>query len=830
MLTSRSSPVLWIARLVVRVVLVAVILSIIVLAVAYLLARQSLPEYSGTHQVDGLMRPVSIVRDAYAVPHIYGADDADVFFGLGYAHAQDRLWQMLLNRATVQGRLSELFGSRSIDFDRRLRVLGLARAAESDYRQLPAEAKSVLRAYTAGVNARLTRISEHPLGRGAPELLLFGGSELEKWRPEDSIGMIKLMAWRLSGGARNEILHARLLNKLLPERVYDLLPPYPDAGLVTVPSAASLPPDHDQQPEALGTADAFAPSLFGEPQLGGASNAWAAHGSRTATGAPLLATDPHLSLSVPGIWYLAHLELTTGGVIGATIPGLPAIVIGRSDKVGWGLTHAYLDDQDIYIEKLDPDNPNLYRTPDGWDTMKVQEEEIHVRGRAEPVILSRQVTRHGPVLPEDLYPLQEAIPPGHVATLRWAATEPGDRTFHAAIRLMRAKSLDTAIHALRDYGAPTQNVTLADQNAIALVVAGRAPLRAADHRTQGQRPAPGWEARNDWQGFIPFAELPRAVRPENGIVANANNRTTSRPFPYHLTHRWAHPYRFRRLQDRLSERQFHTQESFRSIQNDIVSDMAIGLLPLMVDAIAGSTAAPAHPLRADALRRLSQWDGTMDARFPEPLIFVAWLTTLGQQLHTDETQELAGELGGLRPQFVERVLRNISGAGTWCNVLGSEPVETCEEIAASALDEALAQLENEYGSSVASWRWGRAHPAVHSHLPLGYFGRIPSWMFNLEHESSGGNYTLQRAQHRGNDVTGFQNVHAAGYRAIYNFAAPRQSDYIAGTGQSGHFLSPHYRDLNELWQVDGYLPMSMDRSDVDVGSVGTLQLIPTLDE
>ncbi len=783
---------------------------------AYLLARQSLPDYEGQHAVKDSGAPVRIVRDVHAVPHIYGETDGDVLFGLGYAHAQDRLWQMLINRAIVQGRVAERVGSLGLPFDRRMRILGLYEAAQRSLKRLPPDAVADLDAYAAGVNARLRFLASKPRGRGAPELFLFGNVPVDPWTPADSLAVIKLMALNLSTALWDEIGRARLLNALPLERARDLTP-------VDSAVEVAVRPGITPSPGAL--ADGWPGGRFG-----GASNAWAVDGSRSSERRPLLATDPHLGFTAPTIWYLARLELDgTGGVIGATIPGLPAVVIGHNARVGWGLTHAYADDQDLYLEMPHPDDPQRYRTPEGWAAFETREERIRVRFQEDDEILLRRATRHGPVLPPEVFGLEGLAPSGLLHALRWTALDPDDSSYLAARQLMRASSVEEAIAALESYTVPMQVVTLADREAIARQVAGRAPLRRADSPSRGQVPGEGWDPRNDWQGSVPYVKLPSVKRPPSGQVEHANNQVADTPFPERIAHAWPAPYRHQRLLDLLGEREYHSQQGFRVMQNDTRSLMATTLLPLMRGAIAEpgeeETAEPTP--RKQALKELWEWSGDMDAGSAAPLIFTAWLERLTDELVRRQLGDgaRAQRLAYDPAQFVESVLLDESGAAWWCDHPGTTFVESCGEAVAIALDGALADIELAYGESVADWRWGRAHRARHSHLPLGFIWPLDS-LVNLSHEMSGGAHTLQRAQHNSDGVK-FDAVHGAGFRAIYNFAQLDRSDYVTSTGQSGHFLSPHYQDLGQLWRKGAYHRMSLNPADANLGSVGTLVLTPS---
>ena len=798
------------------------------LALAYYLAARSLPDYGAGHAAEGLSAPLEIVRDEHAVPHIFAASDADAFFALGWAHAEDRLWQMEVHRRLVQGRLAELFGPDALPVDRSMRALDLDGYARAAVAQQGPEALAVLEAYAAGVNARIRAVNENALGRGAPEFFLFGEGGLAPWTPADSLGIVKLMALRTTASARLEARRARLMANLTPQQVADLDPAYPDRGLIALPAFSDL---YDTITFPAERAEAPPNPYSPFPPIGrtGASNAWAVAGDRAATGAPLLATDPHLWLSAPGVWYLARLSSPGYAVIGATIPGLPAILIGRNARFGWGLTTAQVDDQDLYIERIDPENPERYLTPEGWVPFETRTETIRIAGGGGETLTLRR-TRHGPVMPPgaDL-DFSSVTPAGHAVALAWTALTAEDRALDAALALMRAGSIEEAEAGLSGHVAPAQNVVMADAQGVGMVVAGAVPLRSAESRTRGRVPSLGWLPENDWQGMMAREALPRAIRPRSGAVANANNRTTNAPFPEHLGFDWAPPYRIRRIAQRIGDREFHTRDSFMELQTDIVSDMARAVLPLIArDLWWGEPPAgdgPLAGLRAEALERLADWNGAMSEYDPEPLIFQAWMRHLTRRLTEDELGVLFADVDGPRPLLVERVFHDVDGAGGWCDVVKTPEVETCPEIARRALDDALAELAARYGDSMAGWRWGEAHRAVHRHGPLG-LNRLLGLLVNISHETSGGDYTVNVGKTPGRGREPDANVFAAGFRAVYDFADLDRSVFVIATGQSGHPLSRHYEDIGRLWRRGDYLPMSLNPDDARAGALGVTRLRP----
>ncbi len=814
-------------RWLVRITSGLILLVLAAIGLIYYLASQSLPDYDQTLEVQGVSAPVEIIRDTANVPHILGETDPDVFFGLGFAHAQDRLWQMTVMRRTAQGRLSEIFGARTVPIDkllRRLDLYGLAHRsldAQDDY------TKAALRAYAAGVNARLNQINEDALGRGAPEMFLFN-APVSPWQPGDSIAVIKLMGLQLSGHLQDEVLRARtslMLND--PERLADILPDVPGPGIAALPEYAKLFPGLPRY--AAGTDMPDTPlSPFPKRGLAGASNAWAAAPARSASGGTLLANDPHLGFTAPGIWYLAHLGLKNGGVIGATIPGIPAVMSGRSDRLGWGLTSSYLDDQDLHIEQLNPDNPEEYLTPDGYKEFRTRPSIIEIKDEA-PITLTLRWTENGPVLPGSHYDLETVTPPGHVVSLSWTALSPNDTSMTASMGLMNANSVSEAIETAELFISPSQNLSLVDTDTIGMKLIGAMPQRDLRNQSRGRIPTPGWIEANRWQGRLPYANNPEFVSPVGGLLGNTNNKIIDRPFPNHVSYEWGDTQRVHRWERLMQSREVHTRDSFIEAQLDTVSFTARSLLPLIGADLwfTGESAPEGTPERQRqiALSLLADWNGEMNEHLPEPLIYAAWLRALQIRLIADELGPLASEYKHVEPLFIERVFRDIDGASIWCDVRQSAPVETCTDMARLALDDALIWIAENYGRALETLRWGDAHQATHDHPVL---GEVPvlRYFVNIRQSTSGGDNTLLRGRTSGEGPDPFQNVHGAGYRGVYDFADPDSSVFITSTGQSGHFLSRYYDDQAQLWRRGEYIPMSLDIDLARAAAVGVTNLVP----
>jgi penicillin amidase len=810
-----------------RAFVALLVIGALVLLVIYYFVSRSLPDYNATWAVPGISAPVEIVRNNSDVPHIFATTDNDAYYALGFAHAQDRLWQMTLLRRTVQGRLSEMFGEKTLKTDELMHRLDLYNLALSSVAAQDDYTKAALQAYSAGVNAWIEEVNKNALGRGAPEFFLFS-SQIDAWAPADSIAIIKLMALQLSSHLDSEVLRAEMSMTVSPARLKDILPDDPGPAIAALPQYSELMPGVvPGDPHRMAELDQPL-SPFHSAGLAGASNAWAASPSRSAAGGSLLANDPHLDFTAPSIWYLARMHLASGDVIGATIPGMPLVLLGRSEKLGWGLTSSYLDDQDVIMEKVNPANPEQYMTPSGPKDFTTRRTIITVKGAA-PVTITQRWSEAGPILPGTHYDLNTVTPPGTVPALEWTALDGADTSMTAAMALMRAHSVDEAITAAAGFVAPAQNLMVVDAKNIAMQLIGKMPKRDVANETQGRMPAPGWQGLNRWEGFLPYSDNPMVKNPPSGLLGNTNNKITDKPYPNNVSFDWGDTQRIQRWLTLMKTREVHTRDSFIEAQLDTVSPTVRTLLPLIGKDLwfTGEAAPEGTPdrRRQDALALLAKWNGEENEHLPEPLIAEAWLRSLQDHLSRDEIGPLADVITHVNPDFIERVYRNVDGASVWCDVVQSAAVETCADIAKIALDDALLQLTEKYGPKIESWRWGDAHEATHDHPVLGDVPFI-HYFVNIRQSTSGGDNTLMRGETSGVGPNPYQNVHGGGYRGVYDFADPESSVFIIATGQSGHPLSRHYDDLSELWRRGEYIPMTLDPELARAGAVGITHLVP----
>ena len=765
----------------------------------FLWLRSSLPQVSGTLTIRGLAAPVEILRDANGVPHIFAETDTDAYLALGFVHAQDRLWQMDMLRRMGTGRLAETVGEPALKLDRMVRTLGFYRLAEHTFHSLDGEVQAALNAYADGVNAFLAKHE----GAWPPEFYLLD-YEPEPWLPRDSLVWGRLMALRLGTNWQSELMRARFLRQLEEDQIEALWPPYPAAAPVTIRTAL-----RDTPLESL-----WAALPHGELGIG-ASNAWVVDGRYTASGKPLLANDPHLGLGAPIMWYLARIETPDLSITGATVPGMPFHLLGHNGHIAWGLTTTYADTDDLFIERLDPDDPSRYLTPGGPRPFVRREELIKVRGGATVTLHVRESER-GPVLDSVLGEKADAVSrPGHVFTLAAPWLRVDDRTASAVYRLNRARGWDGFAAALTDFHAPTQNVVYADTTGtIGIYTSGRIPVR---REGDGYLPTPGWRAEGGWDGFIPFDALPHRRDPADGRLVNANNRVVDDSYPYFLSHEWGDDYRARRIADLLAGDGLQTADSAAAIQRDTVSYAARDLLPRIL------AAPPAGP-REEAVRGLlSAWDGTMDRTRAEPLLFTAWLRALNRRLYADELGVLFDSYWALRPGVVADML---AGDGTWCDDVGTDAAEGCDEVIAAALADAIRELSARYGEDMAAWRWGDAHYADLGHRVLRHVPFLGG-LVDLSLPSDGGDFTVNRAATAPRSAHApYAQRHGAGFRGIYDLSRLSDARFIIATGQSGNPLSRHFGDLVTRWRDGEYLHLGADRESLAAAGARRLVLRP----
>ncbi len=780
-------------RFVGRAFTALVLLVLVAATVAWIYLERSLPQLDGEAVVKGADAAIEIARDKEGVPHVFAKSERDGWFAVGYLHAQDRLWQMEVQRRVASGRIAEVFGERAYDVDRLMRTLGLARLGGRIVARADRETLAGLEAYAAGVNAYLASDPVLPI-----EFHVFRVKP-EPWKPADTVGWLLVMAWDLSGNWRTELGRLRLSAKLGPERAAELLPA--DPADRTRPWPDFKPLYAEMEPLAGSLLALYAPN---EAALG--SNSWVVAGSRTVSGKPLLANDPHLGLQTPALWYFVHVSTPERNLVGGTLPGSPCIVLGRNDHVAWTFTTANSDTQDLFVERIAPDDPESYLTPKGRQRFEVREEVIRV-GDDERRIRIRS-TRHGPVISDVVKQAGDAAPKGHVIALAWAALTEENATVRSGFALNRARNRAEFLEAARDFHAPHQNMTFADREGhIGFVAPALVPVRRADNEAMGRVPVPGWDAKYDWQGFIPFGELPAIQDPASASIVNANNKTVPPGYKPFLSAEWIPPYRADRIEELLGAERKHSLESFARLQADTRSRLVRELLPIAL------AARPEKDGGREAQALLRDWKGDMSVDSAAPLVFAAWYRELTRLVYADELGTLFQDSWDNRAPFMIAVMKGERGLDRWCDDVRTPGKETCGLAAARAFDFAAADLAKRYGEP-AKWRWGAAHFAAADHRP---FGLVPviSRFFNVSPETAGDAYSVNVGHFFIRDEgRPFANRHAPSMRAIYDFADLDRSLFMHSTGQSGNVLSPWYASFAERWARVEYVTIPTRRESI----------------
>lgn len=706
----------------------------------------------------GLTDQVEVLREPSGVVHIQAQNDNDLFFALGVVHAQDRLWQMDYQRRLAAGRLSEVLGQASLRQDILTRTLGLYRAAESAYQHLSPETKQVVDRYTAGINAYLA--TEPTLSQ---EFRLLNYKP-EPWQPADVLVGLKTQSLSLARNYQSELTRAqRLAQGLSLDRIEELLPPYPeDAPTILQASVPELPALAALRQESVQTSPLALQSIstFTDSPLGEASNNWVVSGSRTTTGKPFLANDPHLTLQVPSLWYIAHLKSPSFDVIGATFPGLPGVAIGHNRKIAWGITNVEADVQDLYVLEQTADSLG-YSYKGGVQPYQRRQETIQVQGAAAVVISVRESV-YGPVI-------SDALGLSQPLALRWVSLGSTDGTLEAFLNINRAENWEEFKTGLQSYVAPSQNFVYADiEGNIGYIAPGQIPIRQPGHT--GLNPVPG-NGEFDWQEFIPFEELPQVLNPAEGFIVTANNKVTPPTYPYSISRQWAEPYRAERIRELLLSKDKLSLEDMQTFQLDQVSLLYRNFRPILERL--DLTSEQARTWRD----RLLAWDGDTRPDSMEATVFEAWYTEL-----TRLPGAPVGQAYLSSPRFLLQALQNGDPA---CNQSGPG----CLDDAAQVLEQVLER----FGDSVP--RWGELHQANIAHPVLPINRQVPF---------GGDAYTVNVGPY--NPQT-FVMSFGPSYRQIVDLGSLDNSLFIYPIGQSGDQSSPYFDNLLSFWQQGEYLPM-----------------------
>ena len=806
--SSVSTPFSWsrlLRRLLIYGLLTVFVLTAGVIGGGYVYLRRSLPPVSETLTVAGLQTPVTVYRDALGIPHIVAGNRHDLYFAQGYITATDRLFQMDLTRRVASGRLSEIFGAESIETDRFFRNLMLRRASEASLAIHPQDVVETMQAYTEGVNTWIKQAKREL--RLPPEFTLLR-YEPEPWSVVDSISIPKLMAYELGRNWLDEIWRYQLIERIGAEQASELLAEYPaDASTIMYHVSQYHPPLEEL------LADIPLPNSH----LG--SNNWVLAGERTATGLPLLANDPHLDIHTPAVWYQSHLILPAEelNVMGVTFAGMPGIVVGRNQQIAWGLTNLEPDVQDLYIERPNPEDPSEFLYNGSYEPAQTLEEPIQVKGWAEPIPHEVLVTRHGPIITPMSTEVKEPL--NVMLALKWIGLQP--TTEIAAVPGWNyARNWQDFRYALRLLQAPAQNFVFASvDGAIAYRGNGKIPIR---RQGDGTLPVPGWTDEYEWQGFIPFEELPEVVNPKTGFIATANNKVIDDAYPYFLTSVWAPPYRQQRIVSKLETAENWRVEDMQALQNDFTDLQAATLLPILLSSLESviATAAPTS-LQQKALQILSGWDFVDCANSAAPTIWHTWYQEFQRELLVPvigmdlwQRMFLTGDV------ITDRLILQASQG----QVTSIFPTDGLTGIAERSFRATLEHLQKRLGSEVVNWTWGEMHTIAFMH-PLGAVKPLDLF-FNTSSLAVGGGSSTINKQSFDRTKPDFPVIIAAPWRFVADLSTSDRSWTILSPGQAGHPLSPHYRDQVQAWLQGKYEEQTLDIT--NLSKPLRLDLLPTI--
>ncbi len=783
--------------------------------------QRPLPQHQGTLILDCLDGPVDIVRDRHGIPHIEATTEEDLWRAQGFVHAQDRLWQMEQQRRIANGTLAELFGEAALDADRFSRIIGFRRAAEAELAQLDPQVLQVLERYCEGVNAY---IRSRP-GRLAAEfnLLRF---QPDPWQPVDVVAFAKVMGWSLSLNWQSELTRLQLAQRLDPARAADLEPDYPAHNPIVAEGVGSQEATRLVHTAGLilGEYERIRPWLGPMADgLGQGSNAWAVAAERSLTGRPLLCGDPHLNVSMPGIWYEIHLSCPTLKVAGASFPGAPGVIIGHNERVAWSFTNSGADVQDLYIERPHPEDPHRFEHNGQWEQATVLEEVIHVRRRPTPHVETVVITRHGPLI-NGLVSDQATVP----LALRWIGHEPSQQ-LRAILGINRAQDWEAFDRALADWAVPVQNVVYADvDNTIAYRLAGRVPIRRSGF---GLVPMPGWTDAHEWEGTIPDGELPRVVNPPSGLLVSANNKPVGDDYPYFLGLEFMPGWRARRIEEMLRAKRQVGIRDMEEIQLDTTSTYAEVLTPILTGIVSDD------PLVRTALRLLRNWRYRMEPDSGGALVFHYTLLHLLQMTFGEKLgAAAAGYLGqgtgplflitGMKHRAITRLLELLQQEeqSVWYTDARTGRPRRREELIHEALRQATRRIRKEVHSTPRHWAWGRVHQVRFAH-PMGGV-RILGAFFNRGPFPVGGDGTTPcQMDHPLQLPPGLVQVIPT-YRQIIDVGRWDEMRSVTSTGQSGHPLHRNYTDQIPLWLEGVYHPMPWSWPEVEDIGLHTLHLRP----
>jgi penicillin G amidase len=756
-------------------------------------AGKALAVVSGNLRVAGLLKPVRVLRDKWGVAHIYADNQHDLFFAQGVVAAQDRLFQMELWKRAGQGRLSEILGPSALPRDIGARALQYRGDMQREYASYSPDTQAILTAFTDGINAYIATLTASG-GAALPLEFQLAGFDPDSWRPQDCLN--RMAAFSMTGNAVRELTFARALTELGPERaatVLEFSPPvalHPVAGL----DLTGLSPELLKN--LIGSDQRI--DFPGRPSEG--SNNWTIAGALTESGKPLLANDPHRVLALPSLRYMVHLVAPGWDVIGAGEPGLPGVALGHNQNIAWGFTIFGLDQQDLYVEQLNPDNPSEYRTEAGWVPIVIRREKFLIKGAtAETVDL--EFTRHGPVLWKD---------GTRALALRWVGSEPGTAGYLASLAVDRAQNWSEFQAAVARWKVPSENIVYADRAGnIGEHSVGLAPIRS----WTGLLPVPG-AGNYNWAGFVPVSELPQSFNPAAGFVATANHKMIPDHYPYNVGFEWESPYRFERIRS-VIEGAHRAQHRLTIADNEALQNDVVSLPARELQGLVQASALRDNPTLTEFLR----WDGELARESRDAALYEVWMKQIRLALARRISEKYSEHYASLTPHAVLTLLTNAAP-----ELFGTDPIVSRDALLVDALAAGREELAQSLGPDSSRWSWGNLH-AIHFRHPL---DQQPSACALLDLgplPRPGDGYTVNATGFNGSGAS-WDQITGASFREILDTGDWDRSIAVNTPGQSGQPGSRHYSDLMPLWDAGSYFPLTYSRTAVEKNTVDRLLLLP----
>ncbi|MGM9985859.1 MAG: penicillin acylase family protein [Bacillaceae bacterium] len=759
-------------------VLILLLLIGIAAGTGYWFVAKTKPIIKGTIKLSALSDKVSVYRDNMGVPHIEAKNDLDLYTAQGYVTAQDRMFQMDLSRRQASGQLSELIGNATVDNDKYFLTLGLRRAAEASWDSYPKEAQAILQAYADGVNAYMEEAKDN--GTLPIEFRILGYTPA-KWTPIDSLTIGKYMAFDLGGHWNGQAFRYALLQKFPKDKAMELFPTYPKDGATIIPAVS----------KEIDVEKSLAAAIIPNPENG--SNNWVVAGSKTDSGKPLLADDPHLSLATPSIWYEIHLSTTDLDVQGVIFAGIPGIILGHNKDIAWGVTNVGPDVQDLYIEKRNPNNEDEFLYKDKWEKAKTYTYNIKVK-KQKDIPYKVTETRHGPIISEfaGKENKKEAF------SLKWTALQPSTELL-AILQMNKAKNWDEFKQALTNFHTPAQNFVFASTDGtIAYRANGLIPIRK---KGDSLLPVPGWTDEYEWKGYVPWEELPTLVNPKEGFISTANNKVVDDSYPYHITHHWAQPYRQMRIQEVLKAGDKLTVKDMQNLQMDDKNLRAQELLPLLLKDLNTSKATKTEK---EAIALLKDWNYKDDKDEAAPFIFQLWMNQMSKSLFEKELSKEMMDLFEGRELILDKMIRQGSTGkeGSWIKDAGGY-----KSLLATTFKKAVKEASKIQGDNTEKWKWGDYHQIVFNH-PLSSVSPL-NLLFNGDNNypANGSRTTVQAA---GYDNETGEVTHGGSWRGVMDLQDLSESYHLVGPGQSGYVWSEWYHNQKKAWTTGKYHKTSTD--------------------